>query len=67
MALKVGDIVSVKPGKEHDTMTKGKLGMISEISTPAIGIMFEGMHETHKWYTEAELKHHEKMKSNSAM
>ena len=34
----VGDRVQVKPGKEHDSMTKDKKGTIVEITTPALGI-----------------------------
>jgi len=53
--LPEGTRVSVKPGKEHDAMTKGKVGTILQISTPALGIKFDGMPGIHKWYTEAEL------------
>ena len=34
--FKVGDRVQVKPGKEHDSMTKGKKGKGVEIGTPAL-------------------------------
>lgn len=51
----VGDKVKVKPGKEHDSMTKGKTGTVQEISTPALGIKFEGM-PMHKWYTDDEVE-----------
>jgi hypothetical protein len=51
----VGDKVKVKPGKEHDTMTKNKSGTIVEISTPALGIRFDGMTMTHKWYADDEV------------
>jgi len=53
--LKVGDRVTVKEGAEHDEMTKGKSGEVVEISTPALGIKFDGEETTHKWYTDAEL------------
>lgn len=53
---KVGDRVEVKPGKEHDKMTKGKKGKIVEIGSPALGIKFDGMTEVHKWYTDDEVK-----------
>lgn len=52
----VGDRVTVKPNKEHDSMTKGKTGTIKEISTPALGIQFDGMSSLHKWYTDDEVK-----------
>jgi hypothetical protein len=52
----VGDRVQVKPGKEHDSMTKAKTGVIVEIGTPALGIKFDGMPAVHKWYTDDELK-----------
>lgn len=52
----VGDRVQVKAGIEHDTMTKGKKGTIVEITTPALGIVFEGMTMVHKWYTDDEVK-----------
>lgn len=52
----VGDRVQVKSGKEHDAMTKDKKGKIVEISTPALGIQFDGMSGTHKWYTDDEVK-----------
>lgn len=53
---KVGDRVKVKPGKNHDGMTKDKTGVIKEISTPALGIKFDGMTETHKWYVDDEVQ-----------
>ena len=52
----VGDRVQVKPGKEHDSMTKDKKGTIVEITTPALGIKFDGMTMVHKWYTDDEVK-----------
>lgn len=52
----VGQRVQVKPGKEHDEMTKGKRGTIVEIGTPALGIKFEGMKEVHRWYTDDEVQ-----------
>lgn len=56
MTLKIGDRVKVKPGKEHDTMTKGKTGTVQEVKTPALGIKFDGMAEVHKWYIEEEVE-----------
>lgn len=50
-----GDRVQVKPGKNHDEMTKDKKGTIVEITTPALGIKFDGMEMVHKWYTEDEV------------
>ena len=52
----MGDRVQVKPGKEHDSMTKDKKGTIVEITTPALGIKFDGMTMVHKWYTDEEVK-----------
>lgn len=52
----VGDRVQVKAGKEHDKMTKDKKGTIVEISTPALGIVFDGMPMVHKWYIDDEVK-----------
>lgn len=37
-------------------MTKGKTGTVQEISTPALGIKFDGMALTHKWYTADEVE-----------
>ena len=53
---RVGDRVQVKAGKEHDSMTKDKKGTIVEITTPALGIKFDGMSMVHKWYTDDEVK-----------
>jgi hypothetical protein len=52
----VGDRVKVKAGKEHDSMTKGKTGTIKEISTPALGVKFDGMTEVHHWYVDDEVE-----------
>lgn len=52
----VGDRVQVKPGKNHDSMTKDAKGKIVEISTPALGIQFDGMSGVHKWYADDEVK-----------
>lgn len=52
----VNDRVKVKPGKEHDGMTKGKTGTIVEISTPALGVKFDGMSMVHKWYADDEVE-----------
>jgi len=53
--LRVGDRVSVKEGSDHDSMTKGKSGVIEIVSTNALGIKFDGMKEVHKWYVADEL------------
>lgn len=53
---KVGDRVKVKPGKNHDAMTKDKVGTVKEISTEALGIKFDGMTEMHKWYVDDEIQ-----------
>lgn len=55
-ALQVGDRVRVRDGMAHDAMTEDTDGTVREISTPAIGIEFDGMSGVHKWYTEAELE-----------
>lgn len=55
-AYNVGDRVQVKASKEHDTMTKDKKGTIVEITTPALGIQFDGMTMVHKWYSDDEVK-----------
>lgn len=52
----IGDRVKVKPGKVHDDMTKGKTGTIQEITTPALGIRFDGMTKMHKWHTDDEVE-----------
>lgn len=54
LPIRVGDRVTVKAGAAHDEMTRGKTGVVQEISTAALAIQFEGM-PLHKWYTEAEL------------
>ena len=36
-------------------MSKDKTGTIKEISTEALGIQFDGMTETHKWYVDEEV------------
>lgn len=57
MALKVGDRVQVRPGKNHDKETKDAKGTIKEISTPALGVEFDHMKGmTHKWYVEDEVR-----------
>ncbi len=53
---KVGDRVKVKPGKNHDEMTKDKVGTVKEISTEALGIKFDGMSGIHKWYVDDEVE-----------
>ena len=52
----LGKRVRVKPGVAHDKMTAGKSGTIQKVSTPALGIRFEGMEGLHKWYTAGELE-----------
>lgn len=54
-AFMVGDTVQVKPGANHDEMTKDATGTIMEISTPALGIQFDGMPMLHKWYVDDEV------------
>lgn len=54
--FKVGDRVKVKPGKNHDSMTKDKAGTVQQISTEALGIKFDGMTEMHKWYVDDEVE-----------
>lgn len=52
----IGDRVQVKYGKEHDPMSKEKKGTIVAITTPGLGIKFDGMSKIHKWYTDDELE-----------
>lgn len=52
----IGDRVKVKATKEHDPMTKGKVGTIVRISTPALGIRFDGMTKIHKWYVDDDVQ-----------
>lgn len=52
----VGDRVQVKTGRAHDSMTKEKSGTIVEITTPALGIKFDGMTTVHRWYADEEVK-----------
>lgn len=54
--FKLGDRVTVRPGKEHDAMTKGKTGTITEIGTEALAIQFDGMENVHKWYIDEEIE-----------
>lgn len=53
---KIGDRVRVREGMAHDRMTDGVDGTVREISTPAIGITFDGMDGVHKWYVASELQ-----------
>jgi hypothetical protein len=53
----VGERVKVKLGKGHDEMTKDKQGVIVEITTPALGIKFDGMPMVHKWYSDDEVEY----------
>ncbi len=52
----IKDRVRVRPGKQHDEMTGDKAGTIAEISTPGLGIKFDGMDEVHRWYTDEEVE-----------
>lgn len=52
----LGDRVKLKPGKSHDEMTANKKGTIAVISTPALGIRFDGMKSVHKWYADDEVE-----------
>ena len=54
--FKVGDVVKVKPGKEHEESMKGAVGVIAIVSTEALGVKFKGMEEVHKWYVGSELE-----------
>jgi hypothetical protein len=59
-----GDRVEVKPGKGHDAMTSGKTGTVTEVSTPALGVKFQGMKKVHKWYVGSELRRSRKRGSS---
>lgn len=63
-SYKLGDTVQVKPGLEHDSMVEGKTGTIMLVSTPALGIKFEGIPGIHKWYVDTEIKKVEATKNN---
>lgn len=52
----VGDKIKIKSGKEHSKDTKNKIGTITEINNPALGIKFEGMEDVHKWYVDEEVE-----------
>lgn len=52
---RVGDSVKVRPGRDHDGMGKGKVGRVQKVSTPALGVTFDGM-AMHKWYTDDEVE-----------
>ena len=54
--FKVGDVVRVKSGKAHDSMTADAVGIVSEIGSAALAIRFDGMGKDHKWYTAEELE-----------
>ena len=53
---KVGDRVTIIPGKEHEKMGNGEVGTIEEISTPALGVKFPSMSKVHKWYVDDEVQ-----------
>lgn len=53
--IKVGDRVKIT-GNPHSPETKDKEGVVKIVSTPALGILFDGMEEVHKWYVAGELK-----------
>lgn len=63
----VGDRVQVKPGKGHDTTTKDKQGTIVKITTPALGVKFDGMTMVHKWYTDDEVTDAQGLKAAKQM
>ena len=52
-AYTVGDRVQVKPGMEHDASMADKKGEIVEITTPALGVKFDGMPMVHHWHTDS--------------
>lgn len=56
-AMKTGDRIRVRPGKEHDPKMKGATGTIAEVSTAALGIRFDDMPGIHRWHVESELEH----------
>jgi hypothetical protein len=54
--FEMGARVKVKAGRAHDAMTAEKTGTVAEVSTPALGITFDGMEGTHRWYVADELE-----------
>ena len=52
----VGDRIEVKAGMKHDGMEDMTVGTIKEISTPALGIQFDGSDEIHRWYVDEEIE-----------
>ena len=59
--------MQVKPGKGHDTTTKDKQGTIVKITTPALGVKFDGMTMVHKWYTDDEVTDAQGLKAAKQM
>lgn len=51
----VGDRVKIT-NNPHSPEMKNKEGVVKIISTPALGILFDGMDKVHKWYVASELK-----------
>lgn len=51
----IGDRVTVKAGKAHDKMTADAVGTIVIIDGTALGVLFDGMKNVHKWYVADEL------------
>lgn len=52
----VGDRIKIRKGQEHDGMTPGMAGEVAQVSTPALGILFDDMPGVHKWYVSDELE-----------
>lgn len=54
--FKIGDRVEVRKDEEHDSMTKERIGTITTIGTPALGVLFDGEEKEHRWYVASELE-----------
>ena len=50
-----GDRVKVRPGQEHEEDHEGVEGRVTQASSQALAIKFDGSDEPHKWYTDAEI------------
>ncbi len=54
--VELGDRVQVRAGLEHDGMHAGATGTVQILhGGPAVGIVFDGMDDVHKWYAPDEI------------
>jgi ATP-dependent Clp endopeptidase proteolytic subunit ClpP len=55
--VELGDRVQVRAGLEHDGMHASLVGTVQILhGGPAVGIVFDGMDEVHKWYAPDEIE-----------